>query len=79
MAKKQSVSAKPKGGRYRFLKMLCAVTIVIACAVLFIGGAQNGVRTVKTIYKCLAVTGIIGIIFGVVIKAVQSYEETHGG
>ncbi len=65
--------------RYRFLKVLCAVTILAACVVMFVGGAQSGVRTVKTIYKCLAVVAGIGIIFGVVIKVVQGYEETHGG
>jgi hypothetical protein len=46
---------------------------------MFVGGAQSGVRTVKTIYKCLGVVAGIGIIFGVVIKVVQGYEETHGG
>lgn len=79
MVKKQSGDITKGGGKYRFLKMLCAVTILVSCMVLFIGGAQNGVRTVKTIYKCLAVTGAIGIIFGVVIKVVRGYEETHGG
>lgn len=79
MAKKQSGSTKSGRGKYRFLKVLCAATIVLSCIVLFIGGAQSGVRTVKTIYKCLMVTGIIGIIFGVVIRVVQGYEETHGG
>mgnify|MGYP006286888957 CR=1 FL=1 len=79
MAKKQSGSTKQGSSRYRFLKILCAITILVACAVLFVGGAQGGVRTVKTIYKCLAATAFIGIIFGVVIRVVQSYEETHGG
>ena len=79
MAKKQLGSKKDIRRRYRFLKVLCAATILIACAVMFIGGAQSGVRTVKTIYKCLAVVAGIGIIFGVVIKVVQGYEETHGG
>ena len=79
MAKKKSDSSKNKRRRYRFLKVLCAATILIACVVMFVGGAQSGVRTVKTIYKCLAVVAGIGIIFGVVIKVVQGYEETHGG
>jgi len=79
MATKQSGSNKNIRRRYRFLKVLCAITILIACIVMFVGGAQSGVRTVKTIYKCLAVVAGIGIIFGVVIKVVQSYEETHGG
>jgi hypothetical protein len=79
MAKKQSGSSGKVGRRYRFLKVLCAITILVACGVLFIGGMQSGVRTVKTIYKCLAVVAGIGMIFGVVIKVVQGYEETHGG
>jgi hypothetical protein len=79
MAKKQSGSTKQGRPRHRFLKVLCAVTILVACAVLFIGGAEGGVRTVKTIYKCLAVTAGIGITFGVVIKVVEGYEETHRG
>lgn len=79
MAKKQSDSTRNVGRRYRFLKVLCAITMLVACIVLFIGGMQHGVRTVKTIYKCLAVVAGIGMIFGVVIKVVQGYEETHGG
>jgi hypothetical protein len=79
MAKKQVVKGVQARRRYRFLKVLCAATILIACIVMFVGGAQSGVRTVKTIYKCLAVVAGIGIIFGVVIKVVQGYEETHGG
>jgi hypothetical protein len=79
MARKQLGSSANIKRRYRFLKVLCAVTILAACVVMFVGGAQSGVRTVKTIYKCLAVVAGIGIIFGVVIKVVQGYEETHGG
>jgi hypothetical protein len=42
---------------------------------MFIVGEQSGVRTVKTIYKCIAVTAVIGFIFKVVIRAVEGYEE----
>jgi hypothetical protein len=79
MGKKQPARDVTGRGRYRFLKLLCALTILVACGILFLGGAQSGVRTVKTIYKCLAITAGIGIVFGIVIKVVQSYEETHGG
>lgn len=79
MAKKRSGSTKKIAKRYQFLKGLCAVTILATCVVLFVGGAHSGVRTVKTIYKCLVATASIGIVFGVVIKVVQGYEETHRG
>ena len=79
MAKKQVGKSIVRKPRYPFLRTLCAVTIIVVCVVMFIGGEQSGVRTVKTIYKCLGVTAVIGIIFKVVIKAVESYEETHGG
>ena len=79
MAKKQPTRDVRGKGKYRSLKILCALTILTACGVLFLGGAHSGVRTVKTIYKCLAVTAGISIVFGVVIRVVQSYEETHGG
>jgi hypothetical protein len=61
------------------LKVLCAITILAACAVMFVVGEQSGVRTVKTIYKCILLTAVIGFIFKVVIRAVESYEEAQGG
>jgi NADH:ubiquinone oxidoreductase subunit 6 (subunit J) len=79
MAKKQPGRRQQGKLRYRFLKALGAITILVTCGVMFVGGADSGVRTAKTIYKCLAATAVIGIIFRVVIKAVQGYEETHGG
>jgi hypothetical protein len=79
MAKKQSGSKKQGKPRHRFLKVLGAVTILVTCGVMFVGGAESGARTAKTIYKCLAATAVIGIIFRMVIRAVEGYEETHGG
>jgi hypothetical protein len=34
---------------------------------------------VKIIYRCLVATAVIGTTFGIVIKAVSSYEEINGG
>jgi hypothetical protein len=79
MAKKRSGRKRQVKLRYRFLKALGAITIITTCGVIFVGGAESGVRTSKTIYQCLAATAVIGIIFKVVINVVQGYEETHGG
>jgi hypothetical protein len=80
------MSKKPTGKnkalvvpKYRFLKVLCAATILVACSVVCFGGIDSGVRTASILYRCLIITAIIGIAFGVVIKAVASYEETRGG
>jgi hypothetical protein len=65
--------------RYRFLKVLCAVTILVACGVVCVGGVNSGSSTLGIFYNCLAITALIGITFGMVIKVVASYEETRGG
>jgi hypothetical protein len=82
MAKKRLVKkirTTKRSGRHRLLKVLCAVTIIASYIVLFVGGMQAGVRTVKIIYKCLVATAVIGMTFGIVIKAVASYEEINRG
>ena len=79
MAKKQDTESGGRVPRYLFLKTLCNVTILIACVVLFIGGAQEGVRTSKIVYHCMGVSVAIGLVFRVVIRAIASYEEIHGG
>ena len=80
MSKKRSAKKKILvAPRYRFFKVLCAVTILVACCVVCIGGVKSGAGTTSILYRCLAVTGVIGVTFGIVIKAVASYEETRGG
>jgi heme/copper-type cytochrome/quinol oxidase subunit 3 len=80
MSKKPTGKNKVLGApRYRFLKVLCATTILVACSVVCFGGIDSGARTASILYRCLIVTAIIGITFGFVIKAVASYEETHSG
>ncbi len=79
MAKKQATKGAKRVGRSAFAKTLCSVTILTCCAVLFIGGIDEGVRTSKIIYTCLATSAVIGVAFWVVIKAVESYEEINGG
>lgn len=79
MAKKRSVKKGAGKVRYRFLKILCVVTILATCAVLFVGGTQSGVRGAKMLYQCLGATVAIGLVFGVVLKVVSSYEEMKGG
>jgi hypothetical protein len=80
MSKKQSGSGKRVvAPRYRAYKVLCAVTILVACGVVCIGGVNTGAGLESILYRCLLVTGVIGIAFGVVIKVVASYEETRSG
>jgi hypothetical protein len=79
MAKAQDTEGKQKIVRYLYLKTLCNLTIIIACVVLFIGGAQEGVRTSKILYNCLCVSAVIGLVFWAVIRAMASYEEINGG
>jgi hypothetical protein len=79
MAKKRAVKKKGGKRRYGLLKILCGLTIVVACLVLFVGGIQAGTRTVKILYRCLVATAVIGTTFGIVIKTVSSYEEINGG
>lgn len=80
MSKKRPGRGKyPISPRYRFFKVLCAVTILVACAVVCVGGVESGLSTLGIFYRCLAVTAVIGITFGMVIKVVASYEETRGG
>ena len=79
MAKKQATKKRISMPRHRLLKLLCGLTILVACLVLFVGGLQAGTRTVKIIYRCLVATAVIGTTFGIVIKAVSSYEEINGG
>jgi hypothetical protein len=65
--------------KYRFFKVLCAVTIVVASIVVFVGGVSSGASMASIVYECLAVTAVISVMFGLVIKAVESYEEIRGG
>lgn len=80
MSKKQLGRGKSiTGPRYRFFKVLCASTIVVACSAVCFGGINSGASMVTIVYTCLAITAVVGITFGLVIKAVASYEETRGG
>lgn len=80
MSKKQVGKVRvPVLSKYRFFKVLCAVTILVSCAVVCIGGVQNGASISSILYRCLLVTAIIGITFGIVIKVVASYEEIRSG
>jgi hypothetical protein len=79
MAKAQDTRGAQRTSRHLYLKNLCSVTIIVACIVLFIGGAQEGVRTSRIIYHCLGVSVVIGLVFRVVIRAVASYEEINSG
>jgi hypothetical protein len=80
MAKKRRGKVKVLvAPKYRFFKVLCAVTILVACVVVCLGGVNSGASTSNILYRCLAVTAVIGITFGMVIKVVASYEETRSG
>jgi|GEM_PF-1759760 len=79
MAKAQDTKDNQKIVRHLYLKTLCNLTIIVACVVLFIGGAQEGVRTSKILYNCLGVSAVIGLVFWAVIRAMASYEEINGG
>ncbi len=80
MSKKQSGRGNERvAPRYRPFKVLCAVTIVVACLVVCVGGVNSGASIEGILYRCLLVTAVIGITFGIIIKAVASYEETRSG
>lgn len=79
MAKKQRAKKKKVTGRYGFLKILCGLTMLTTCAVLFVGGTRSGARGALIVYECLGATVLIGMVFGVVIKVVASYEEISRG
>jgi hypothetical protein len=79
MGKAQDTSEGQRPSRHLYLKTLCNLTILVACVVLFIGGAQEGVRTSKIVYNCLGVSAVIGLVFWGVIRAMASYEEINGG
>lgn len=79
MAKAQGAKEGKRSPQYHYPKTLCSLTILVACVVLFIGGAQEGVRTSKIVYNCLGVSVVIGFVFRVVIRAMASYEEINGG
>ena len=79
MAKKSATEGKPRRSPYLFAKMLCNVTIIVACMVLFLGGIQEGVRISRIIYHCIGVSVVIGCAFWAVIRAMASYEEINGG
>jgi len=81
MAKKQATKDKKRvpHKRHTFLKVLCSLTILVACLVCFIGGVQEGARTSKVIYHCMLSAAVIGTVFWAAIRAMTSYEEINGG
>ncbi len=79
MAKKQASKRKGRKARVAFAKTLCCLTILTSVAVLFAGGVDEGVRTSKIVYTCIAVSTALGFAFWAVIQAVASYEEIDGG
>jgi hypothetical protein len=80
MSKKQSGRGSVRStSRYRPFKVLCAVTILVACGVVCVGGVNSGASTESIFYRCLLVTAVVGITFGIIIKALASYEETRSG
>jgi hypothetical protein len=79
MAKKQAAKKRVTRGKFAFLRALCCCTILAACLVLFIGGVQEGVRTSKIIYHCMAVSFGIALVYGVALRAMTNYEEINGG
>lgn len=68
-----------RSGRYRSVKVLCAATIVVGSSVVCIGGIDSGASITKIFYECLVFTALVGIVFIMVIKAVESYEEIRRG
>ena len=79
MAKKQTTKRSRFVPGLGFVKTLCCLTILTSCALLIGGGVDEGVRTSKIVYTCMAVSTAIGFAFWVVIRAVASYEEIDGG
>mgnify|MGYP006275681431 CR=1 FL=1 len=79
MAKKRASKAKSRGSGPGFAKTLGCLTILTSVAVLFAGGIDEGVRTSKIVYTCMAVSAALGFAFWAVIQAVSSYEEIDGG
>lgn len=79
MAKKRATKARARSRGSSFAKTLCCLTILTSVAVLFAGGIDEGVRTSKIVYTCIAVSTALGFAFWAVIQAVSSYEEIDGG
>jgi hypothetical protein len=79
MAKKQATKKQPQRSGPRSLRLLCCVTIVAACVVLCIGGLEEGVRTSKIVYRCLAASAGIGLVYLLSVRAMAIYEEINGG
>lgn len=79
MAKKRAVKAGTRGKGSGFAKTLSCLTILTSVAVLVAGGVDEGVRTSKIIWTCIAVSAALGFAFWAVIQAVSSYEEIDGG
>jgi hypothetical protein len=80
MAKPRLSRVKRKrSGRYRSLKVLCAVTIVVGSSAFCVGGVNSGTSVIRIFYGCLAFTAVVGVVFRMVIKAVESYEEIRRG
>lgn len=78
MAKKQAAKKKSLKG-YKPFKVLCSVTIIAACLVLFIGGLGEGVRTSRIIYRCFAASAVIALVYLSAVRAIAIYEEINGG
>ena len=80
MAKKRSAKGKQLPvQRYRTMKRLCALTVLVACGIVWWSGVETGVRFIKSFYiSCVVTTGIFAT-FWLVIKAVASYEERNRG
>jgi hypothetical protein len=78
MAKKQAAKRKSLKG-YKPFKVLCSVTIIAACLVLFIGGLGEGVRASKIIYRCFAASAAIALVYFGAVRAIAIYEEINGG
>jgi hypothetical protein len=68
-----------RSGRYRSLKVLCAATIVVGSSVVCVGGIDSGASITKIFYGCLVFTALVGVVFIMVIKAVESFEEIRRG
>lgn len=79
MAKKRSAKKKLVPEKYRTLKCLCALTVIVVCGVVWWSSIQSGVRFVKSLYISFIATTLICATFWLVIKAVASYEERNGG
>lgn len=65
--------------RYRFIKFVFAVFILLGLIVVGIEGWRNGVRISTLTIRAIIVVIAIRIVGTIIIGVLRSYEEIQGG